>query len=324
MSEITYRPAELEDAELAADLMTASYPSMAQDPVITRMRWGSPKRGFAYGRFIAERGGTPIALLTWVHGPWEQVHDGHCEVEVWLDRAALDRELLVEMFTWIGNLAEAEGSRLLLAYSGEDEPEMLEALAALDYRPERTEKVWELDLKTNGSRLAAEAVEARDRMAAAGIRPTTLAGWPDPQRLRKLYELNERTIQDVPHTLTIVRETFEDFEKRVKAPDRPHDRFWIALDGDRPVAMSYLKYPPVRGDVWTGYTCTDPGYRGRGLARGIKLQTLAQAVELGVPFVCTDNDSENAPMLHINERLGYRRRPGFVEHHKRVTKKDDA
>ena len=88
--------------------------------------------------------------------------------------------------------------------------------------------------------------------------------------------------------------------------------------------MSYLKYPPVRGDVWTSYTCTDPGYRGRGLARGIKLQTLAQAVELGVPLVYTANDSENAPMLRINETLGYRARPGFVEHHKRVTKQQDA
>jgi RimJ/RimL family protein N-acetyltransferase len=324
MTDIAYRPAELKDAELAADLMTASYPPMPQDPVITRLRWEHPRRGFAYGRFIAERNATPVGLLTWVHGPWEQVKDGHCEVEVWLDLAALDRNLLIEMFSWIGDRAEAEGSRLLLAYCGEDEPEMLEALAALDYRPERTEKVWELDLKKHGSRLTAEAAKARDRMTAAGIRPSTLAAWSDADRVRKLYELNERTIQDVPHTLTIVREALEDFEKRLGAPDRPHDRFWIALDGDRPVAMSYLKYPPVRGDVWTGYTCTDPEYRGRGLASGVKLQTLAQAVELGVPFVCTDNDSENAPMLHINEKLGYRSRPGFVEHHKRVTKKDDA
>jgi RimJ/RimL family protein N-acetyltransferase len=324
MSKLTYRPAEIDDAELAADLMTASYPAMAQDPVITRMRWENRKRGFAYGRFIAERNATPIGLVTWVHGPWEQVEDGHCEVEVYLDRAALDRGLLIEMFTWIGDRAEAEGSRLLLAYCGEDEPEMLEALAALDYRPERTEKGWELDLKMHGSRLVAEAVEARNRMTAAGIRPSTLAAWPDLDRVKKLHELSERTIFDVPHTLTIVREAPEDFEKRINMPDRPHDRFWIALDGDRPVAMSYLRYPPVRGAVWTGYTCTDPEYRGRGLARGIKLQTLAQAVELGVPLVCTDNDSENAPMLHINEKLGYRRRPGFVEHHKRVTKKQDA
>ena len=85
--------------------------------------------------------------------------------------------------------------------------------------------------------------------------------------------------------------------------------------------MSYLKFPPVRGTVWTGYTCTHPDYRGRGIARAVKLQSLAQAAQLGVPVVCTDNDAENAPMLHINEMLGYVRRPGFVEHHKRVTKK---
>lgn len=324
MRALTYRPAELADAELAADLMTASYPSMAQDPVITRMRWENPRQGFTYRRFIAAMNRTPIAFLNLVHGAWEKVEDGHCEVEVWLDRAELDRELLVELFTWIGDRAEAEGSRLLLAYCGADEPEMLAALAALHYRPERTEKVWELDLKLHGSRLVADAADALNRLTAAGIRSTSLAAWPDPDRVRKLYELSERTIQDVPHTLTIVGEVFEDFEKRIQAPDRPSDRFWIALDGDRPVAMSYLKYPPVRGDVWTGYTCTDPEYRGRGLARGIKLQTLAQAVELGVPLVCTDNDSENTPMLHINEGLGYHPRPGFVEHHKRVTKRNDA
>ncbi len=228
------------------------------------------------------------------------------------------------MFTWIGGLAAAERSRLLLAYCGEDEPEMLEALAALGYRRERTDRVWELDLKTHGSRLVGEAAEACDRMAAGGIQPTTLAGWNDADRDGKLHQLNERTVQDIPHSLTIIREAFEDFRNRLNSPDRPHDRFWIALDGNRPVAMSYLKYPPVRGDVWTGYTCTDPGYRGRGLARGIKLQTLAQAVALGVPLVYTANDSENAPILRINETLGYRLRPGFVEHHKRVTKQQDA
>ncbi len=231
MTEVNYRPAGLEDAELAADLMTASYPAMAQDPVITRRRWEQPKHGFS-----PRRAGLPA----------------------------------------------------------------------------------------HGKRLVDEAKQARDSMAAVGIEPKTLAGWDHADRVRKLHELNEGTVQDVPHTVAIVREAFEDFEKRIGTPDRPHDRFWVALDGDRPVAMSYLKFPPVRGDVWTGYTCTDREYRGRGLARGIKLQSLAQAVELGVRFVYTGNDSENAPMLHINEELGYRSRPGFVSHLKRVEEKGDA
>jgi len=58
---------------------------------------------------------------------------------------------------------------------------------------------------------------------------------------------------------------------------------------------------------------------GRGIARAVKLQSLAQAIELGIPFVRTDNDSENAPMLHINEALGYHSRPGFASFVKRVS-----
>ncbi len=319
--DVSYRAATLDDAALASDLMTAAYPPMPNDPVMTRLRWAHPRRGFTYGRFLAGRGAKPIAYVSFVHGPWAEVHDRHCEVEVRLDRAFLDRATLVELFRWIGERAIAEEARILLAYCAEDEPEMLDVLASLGYARERIEKVWELDLKATGGRLVEEARAAEERMAAAGFTCTTLDRWSDRDRVRKLYELNEATLQDIPHTLTIVRGTLEDFEQRLGAPDRPHDRFWIVLDGDRPIAMSHLRFPPVRGTVWTGYTCTAREYRGRGIARAVKLQTLAQAYELGVPLVCTDNDSENAPMLHINETLGYRRRPGFVEHHKRVTSK---
>lgn len=324
MAELTYRPAELDDAALAADLMTGAYPALAQDPVLTRYRWEQPRREYAYGRFIAEQNGRPIAFVGWVHGPWEKLPERHCEVEVWLDQKLLDRELLKTLWSWVADEAEAQGSGLLLAYAAEDERVMLEVLAALGYERDRVEKVWELDLNTHGARLVAQAREARERMAAAGIRLETVTESQDPVLLKKLLALTNATVQDVPHTLPILDETYEDFERRMHSPDRPRDRFWIACDGDRPVALSYLKFPPVRGPVWTGYTCAHPEYRGRGIARAVKLQSLAQAVELGVPLVCTDNDAENAPMLHINEMLGYRRRPGFIGHLKRVDKKSDG
>jgi len=315
---VTYRPAALDDAELAANLMHASYPAMTHDPVVTRFRWENPREGYEAGRFIAEDAGVPIALLAWLHGPWAKLPDRHCEIEVWLDRSRLDAELLVELWSWIETAAVTQGALMLLAYAGEDEPEMLETLASLGYTRERAEKVWILDLKRHGARLVDEAAAACKTMEGSGIRLLTVADWDDAEKYRKLYRLNEETIQDVPHTLPIVTEAFEDFERRVHAPDRRDDRWWIACDGDRVIAMSYLKYPPVRGTVWTGFTCADREFRGRGIARAVKLQSLAQAVHLGVPEVQTDNDAENAPMLHINETLGYERRPGWVEHHKRV------
>jgi RimJ/RimL family protein N-acetyltransferase len=315
---VAYRSAALDDAELASDLMSASYPAMKHDPVMVRFRWENLRQGYEAGRYIAEQGGKPVAFLAWMHGPWEKLPERHCEVELWLDRAHLDERRLEDMWAWIGEKAVEQGSLVLLAYCAEDEPEMLEALARLGYARERAAKVWVLDLREHGPRLVDEAEGARDRMEREGVRLTTVAEWEDGDKLRKLHRLNERTIQDVPHSLPIVPELFEDFVKRFQSPDRRLDRWWIAVDGDRLVAMSYLKFPPVRGTIWTGFTCTDRDYRGRGIARAVKLQSLAQAVELGVPSVQTDNDSENAPMLHINETLGYVRRAGWVEHHKRV------
>jgi mycothiol synthase len=317
---MTYRPATLEDAELASDLMSASYAALPQDPLLVRYRWEHPRKDMKWARFIGEIDARPAAFLAWYHGPWEKLPDRHCEVEVWLDHAHLDRALLRAMFTWIGEGAVADGAGLLLAYCAEDEPEMLESLAELGYSRERIEKVWELDLRAHGATLVKEARGALGEMATTGIELTTLEAWPDADKMRKVYELDASTRQDIPHTLPILVEDLEDFVRRTKAPDRRNDRTWIALHDGRPVALSYLKFPPVRGTVWTGYTCTHADHRGRGIARAVKLQSLAQAVNLGVPYVCTDNDAENAPMLHINEALGYVRRPGFVEHHKRVTK----
>jgi GNAT superfamily N-acetyltransferase len=315
---VIYRPATLDDAELASDVMTASYPPLPQDPVLLRYRWEMGRAGYEQARFLGHLDGRAVAYLAWIHGPWEQLPDRHCEVEVWLDRRQHDLDLLNSMWTWISDRAIAEEPGLLLAYCGEDEPVMLQSLASLGFHPERADRVWELDLKAHGSRLRAEAADARLRMETGGIRLVTIAGWSDPDALRKLNDLINLTAQDVPHTLPILPETFEDFERRIQSPDRRLDRWWLALDGDTPVAMSYLRFPPVRGPVWTGYTCTHPRYRGRGIARATKLQSLAQAVELGIQAVLTANDSENAPMLHINDTLGYVRRPGWVEHHKRV------
>jgi RimJ/RimL family protein N-acetyltransferase len=320
VSDPVLRPATLDDAALAADLMTAAYPRIAQDPIVTRYRWERTRRGWTARRYIAEIDGRPIAFVDWLFGPAEQDPERHCEIGVALHASELDVDLLTNLWGWAADRAEADGSLMLEAYAAEDEPEMLEALARVGFERDRVEKFWELDLKEHGPRLGQEAGEARSRMAAEGIHLSTVADWPDPDAMAKIFALDGPTRNDIPTTFPSLPETIEDFTRRANGPDRRPDRWWIALAGDRPVAMSYLRFPPVRGSVWTGYTCCDREYRGRGIARAVKLQSLAQAAEHGVPLVYTDNDSENAPMLHINGTLGYRACPGLVGLLKRVSK----
>jgi GNAT superfamily N-acetyltransferase len=321
MANFVCRPAGLEDAELASDLITNSYPELPEDPKLKRYFWGHPRSGWRTGRYIAEVKGQPVAFVSWTHGPWEQVAARNAYVEVYLDPAHLGSDLPLALWEWAAADALADGAMVLEAQVVEDEPEMIEALERAGFERDRTERVWELDLASHGARLVAEAQSARAKAQGEGVEMHTLAEWRDPDALTKLHALAELTRRDIPTTYPVPPQSFEDFVERMNTPGRRQDRLWIASDNGKPVALSFLRFPPVRGQVWTGYTCTHPDYRGRGLARGIKLQTLAQAAELGVPTVLTDNDSENAPMLHINETLGYDARRGFISFVKRVKSK---
>ncbi|GAA2712775.1 hypothetical protein GCM10010429_30680 [Micromonospora olivasterospora] len=57
--------------------------------------------------------------------------------------------------------------------------------------------------------------------------------------------------------------------------------------------------------MWSDYTATVPEHRGRGLARLAKTVALHRAAAGGVRVAYTSNDAANAPMLAINEALGY-------------------
>jgi len=98
-----------------------------------------------------------------------------------------------------------------------------------------------------------------------------------------------------------------------KSPGLHEDRIWIARESDDIVGVSQLSYPPVRGVVATDWTGTARKVRGRGVARALKCETLMQAMVLGVDRVRTDNDSTNVPILHINETMGYTRRPDGIQ-----------
>ena len=88
-------------------------------------------------------------------------------------------------------------------------------------------------------------------------------------------------------------------------PDTDLDASVAAVIEDRPVAFSHLRIAPG-GRAVTDMTGTLRDYRGRGLALLAKRATLVNAAGRGVELVSTENDEKNAPMLRVNEKLGYR------------------
>jgi GNAT superfamily N-acetyltransferase len=76
------------------------------------------------------------------------------------------------------------------------------------------------------------------------------------------------------------------------------------LDGE-PVAISYPTVDLAGGRAANAFTGTLPPYRGRGLARLVKLAVIRRLAELGIPLLLTVNHDANTPMLAVNERLGF-------------------
>jgi RimJ/RimL family protein N-acetyltransferase len=66
------------------------------------------------------------------------------------------------------------------------------------------------------------------------------------------------------------------------------------------------------GQLFTGMTGVDREYRRRGLATGLKVLAIARAREMGYRSIRTFNDSTNAPMLAINRKLGFARKPAWI------------
>jgi len=78
-----------------------------------------------------------------------------------------------------------------------------------------------------------------------------------------------------------------------------------ALAGDEVACFTAVETDSDR--AWSGMTGTIPSYRGRGLAKLVKSVALRRCAAAGITAAYTSNDDENAPMLAINNWLGYRR-----------------
>jgi GNAT superfamily N-acetyltransferase len=310
---LTFRPATLDDAAFASDAATATHPDEPEDPASWRHWWSTDDPAWTNERFIVLRGATPIGFARHNHAPWDQMKKRYGRIGFELLPAERTDRQLATVFDLMEERAQSSGTRIFAAYAREDDTWLTEWLVTRGYREERRSKAWQLDLAAHGRKLEEMAGEARAKMRAAGIRIQTIDQDPDPEKLHKIHEMSEEAASDVPTTIPHVRQSFEIFARWFDAPSVRLDRMWIAREGDDIVGISVLSYPQTRGNVWTDWTGTSRKVRGRGVARALKLETVMQAIALGVKSVRTENDGENAPILHLNEQMGYVRIPGWTQ-----------
>ncbi|MDF2627243.1 MAG: family N-acetyltransferase [Symbiobacteriaceae bacterium] len=150
---------------------------------------------------------------------------------------------------------------------------------------------------------------AIDNVAQSGIRFFTLADRPGDETIRNLYELYKTTDLDSPGYIGLPADQYPKFDQwydDIFGDDRIiPEGVIIAADGDRFIGCTILQKTGDEGGLYTEYTGVLREYRGHQIALALKLLSVRFAKQYGAPYMTTKNDSTNAPMLAINEKMGY-------------------
>lgn len=119
------------------------------------------------------------------------------------------------------------------------------------------------------------------------------------------FELDVDVSADVPNEQLDAVELEQWVADHWRHPDRDLDASTALLVDGELVACSYVRIT-ADGRSVTDFTGTRREHRGRGLAEAVKRATLVKAAARSATIAVTHNDSTNAAMLRVNERLGYR------------------
>ncbi len=175
-------------------------------------------------------------------------------------------------------------------------------------------RVWELRLSVAEVDIS-PFLSVLERVSTQGIIITTLKEERerDPDCLRKLYELSIAIHADIPMPEQFTPVPFEEFKRWFQYPTLLPDAYFIAKHGDRYIGLSNMWRSEANPKLLNqGITGVLREYRQRGVATALKVKTIDYAKRHGYQFISTWNDSTNAVMIALNEKLGFSRQVGWV------------
>ncbi|HLO98641.1 MAG TPA: GNAT family N-acetyltransferase [Fimbriimonas sp.] len=134
-----------------------------------------------------------------------------------------------------------------------------------------------------------------------------------PEVRRQWYELWSRVRHDVPRSEPATPLSFEFFEEQiVNEPDLVHSATLFAFVDSKMVGFT-AGFHDVGANLFEQWlTGVDREFRGKHIALSLKVTQATEAKRLGIASVKTDNDTRNAPMLAVNDRLGFVRQPAVL------------
>ena len=286
-------PGSLEDVPAAARLISRAEPDRVLTPVaMLHLVRSVPERARRRIWKAVEGGG----LVAWgaCGLNWESETEGDAYVNLIVDPEHRGRGLGSTLWPLLEERLTEIGAKRVSAI-GPDEPGSHAFAAARGFRESFRLRISRLEL----AELAAppplpEGVELRPCSAYA-------------ENPRPIWELDDEVSRDIPLDQPFGEVPYEEWLERYWAmPMLDLDASLVLLVDGEPAAFTIVASDPETRRCDTGMTGTRRRFRGRGYAELVKRHALARARASGIEAAFTMNDETNAPMLKVNDRLGYR------------------
>lgn len=295
------------DASELARIFNAVFPdwrTSAQE-LIDAERRRAPGR--MHRKFVADCG-ERLTGYAFLEVPDVAAKPGRLRVRVLVDPAFVGTGVGARLYEAIEAEAVACGARELVTEALEADPRAHRFLQDRGYADYHRRIRSTLDLAQVDAGMIGRGIdELTDRFFGHAIRIACYRQMDDAcvDASMHLYRLFEELWQDVPFGLTGAGPSHEAFVAEVLQDPRfvPAGTM-IALDGERWIGLAALE----RGAdyVLASMTGVVREWRGRGLARWLKLATIRQALESGFAELRTENDATNEAILALNRSLGFR------------------
>ena len=304
-----------EDYAMAVAIINRVWPDYPDTVAEWQHRDRTRAAKIKWQRYLAFLDGEPVALATYRQMLW-MYHPRKFRISVNVLPEHRRQGIGTALYQHLLQELAPHDPMELMAVTREDYEESVRFLQHRGFQ--EVQRQWESILEVASFDPTPFAGVA-EKVAAQGIQIRTVRELEsDPERDRKLYELEAALDEDVPSPEPSTMPEFEEWQKVWDDPSLLPDGWFVAVHGDQYVGMSALWGSQASRDLYTGLTGVRRAYRRKGIATAMKLRAIAYAQATGAPRIRTWNEVNNQGMLSINERLGFVRQPASIDFVKKL------